>query len=224
VRKITGAPSHCFLGLPRSQQWLSEMDPRILAGVGDDHARSSKHNRDLGALEQRQGDRCKAAAATQTCLVNSDETPDARSRSRPCMSGSAHFLISRRAALAGLAAAAYGGPGSSTTNAEPLYDNAAPEDGAGPVFSATGPGAGLYGAAESFPVTGFWARRQGNPYHQNTGSAHSAISMKSIRRGASSAPPRHGSSNAPRSAFAIRIGGARLQLQAICRAILLPGF
>ena len=84
VRKITGAPSHCFLGLPRCQQWSSKMNPRILAGVGDDHARSSKQNRDPGALEQRQGDRCKAAAATQTCLVNSDETPDARSRSRPC--------------------------------------------------------------------------------------------------------------------------------------------
>jgi CubicO group peptidase (beta-lactamase class C family) len=32
------------------------------------------------------------------------------------------------------------------------------------VFSATGPDAELYGATEGFPVPGFWARQQGNPY------------------------------------------------------------
>src|SRR6266849_319464 len=37
-----------------------------------------------GALEQRQGDWSKAAAATQTRLVDPDETSDRRSRSGPC--------------------------------------------------------------------------------------------------------------------------------------------
>ncbi len=37
-----------------------------------------------GALEQGQADWGKAAAATQTRLVDPDETPDRRSRSRPC--------------------------------------------------------------------------------------------------------------------------------------------
>ena len=35
------------------------------------------------ALEQGQADRGKAAAATKTRLVNPDETPDRRPRSRP---------------------------------------------------------------------------------------------------------------------------------------------
>ena len=34
----------------------------------------------------------------------------------------------------------------------------------GPVFSATGPNAELYGAAEDFPVPGLLARRKGNPF------------------------------------------------------------
>jgi len=71
-----------------------------------------------------------------------------------------HRPFTRRTALAGLvAAAAYG-----AANAEPIAVHATPEGGAGPVFSATGPNAGLYGAAEGFPVPGFLARRQGNPY------------------------------------------------------------
>jgi hypothetical protein len=35
-------------------------------------------------LEQGQADRGKATAATQTCLVDSDEAPDRGSPSRPC--------------------------------------------------------------------------------------------------------------------------------------------
>ena len=75
-------------------------------------------------------------------------------------------LITRRAALAGAAAAAaYGAAGGDSAIAEPASDPAAAENVAGPVFSSTGPEAELYGAAEGFPVPGFLrARLQGNPY------------------------------------------------------------
>ncbi len=75
-------------------------------------------------------------------------------------------LITRRAALAGVAAAAaYGAARGNFAIAEPASDPAAAENGGGPVFSATGPDAELYGAAEGFPVPDpGLARQQGNPY------------------------------------------------------------
>jgi CubicO group peptidase (beta-lactamase class C family) len=76
------------------------------------------------------------------------------------MSGDRQHTLSRRAALASLAAAAYG---SAITRA--FSDGAAAKSGGGPVFSASGPNAELYGAAQGFPVPGpESARRQGNPY------------------------------------------------------------
>src|SRR6266404_9453603 len=52
-----------------------------------DHGRPRKcdsYCQQAPALEQGQADRGKAAAALQTCLVDSDEAPDRGSRSRPC--------------------------------------------------------------------------------------------------------------------------------------------
>jgi CubicO group peptidase (beta-lactamase class C family) len=75
------------------------------------------------------------------------------------------YIVSRRAALAGLAAAvSYGAASGRSAFAESTPDHPAPEHGAGPIFSATGPDAELYGADQGFPVPGFWARREGNPY------------------------------------------------------------
>lgn len=69
-------------------------------------------------------------------------------------------LFTRRAALASLAAAAYG----SAMAGSPRYSTAA-ESGIGPVFSPSGPDAALYGAAEGFPIPDpVLARQQGNPY------------------------------------------------------------
>jgi CubicO group peptidase (beta-lactamase class C family) len=51
-------------------------------------------------------------------------------------------MLSRRAALAGLAAAGLAGPAA----------RAAAEDSAGPVFSPSGPNAELYGAGENYPL------------------------------------------------------------------------
>src|SRR3977135_3419217 len=51
-----------------------------------DHAGSNEFHPDAAqtvALEQGQADRGKAPAATQTRLVNPDEAPDQRPRSRP---------------------------------------------------------------------------------------------------------------------------------------------
>jgi CubicO group peptidase (beta-lactamase class C family) len=82
---------------------------------------------------------------------------------RPSESG----LITRRAALAGAAAAAaYGAAGAGSGIAGPTDVPAATAAGAGPVFSATGPDAERYGAAEGFPVPGsLRARLEGNPYN-----------------------------------------------------------
>ena len=74
------------------------------------------------------------------------------------MSNRRQHIVSRRAALAGLAAAGLALPGS-------IRYSAAAEDNVGPVFSPSGPNAELYGAADSFPVPDrALARRQGNPY------------------------------------------------------------
>ena len=72
-------------------------------------------------------------------------------------------LLTRRTALAGLAAAATCGVAKDRPAiAQPA---ATAENGAGPVFSATGPNAEFYGSAEDFPVPGLpLARKHGNPY------------------------------------------------------------
>jgi hypothetical protein len=81
------------------------------------------------------------------------------------MSNGSNYLLSRRATLGSLfAAAAYGAFTGNSTFAEPIRNHDEPTNGVGPVFSETGPHAELYGAAEGFPVPGFWARLQGNPY------------------------------------------------------------
>jgi CubicO group peptidase (beta-lactamase class C family) len=82
------------------------------------------------------------------------------------MSSKSRYLLSRRKALASLAAvAAHIAVRDNSATAEPIHNSGAPESGAGPVFSATGPDADLYGAAEGFPVPGFLrAVLQGNPY------------------------------------------------------------
>ncbi|THD59017.1 MAG: class C beta-lactamase-related serine hydrolase [Bradyrhizobium sp.] len=72
--------------------------------------------------------------------------------------------ISRRAALAGLAATAACGP----AIAETIDDGAVTGNGAGPTFSPTGPNADLYGAAEGFPApSSLRARLHGNPFEPN---------------------------------------------------------
>jgi hypothetical protein len=75
--------------------------------------------------------------------------------------------LTRRPALAGAAAAAaYGAAGAGLAIAEPANGPAAVDTSAGPVFSATGPDAERYGAAEGFPVPGFLrAQLEGNPYN-----------------------------------------------------------
>ena len=74
--------------------------------------------------------------------------------------------LSRREALASLTVvAAHIASGANSATAEPFHNSMVPESGAGPVFSATGPDAELYGAAEGFPVPSFpQAVLQGNPY------------------------------------------------------------
>jgi CubicO group peptidase (beta-lactamase class C family) len=59
-----------------------------------------------------------------------------------------HHILSRRAALAGLAATAACGP----AIAETIPDSPATGNGADPAFSPSGPDAELYGAAEGFPI------------------------------------------------------------------------
>jgi hypothetical protein len=57
-------------------------------------------------------------------------------------------IISRRAALASLAATAAYSP----AVAETIQSGAMTENGVGPVFSASGPDAERYGAAEGYPI------------------------------------------------------------------------
>jgi CubicO group peptidase (beta-lactamase class C family) len=71
-------------------------------------------------------------------------------------------IVSRRAALAGLTAAAAYGAANGSAIAQSIATAA--ENG-GPVFSPSGPDAELYGGAEGYPVPDLaLARRQGNPY------------------------------------------------------------
>jgi CubicO group peptidase (beta-lactamase class C family) len=81
------------------------------------------------------------------------------------MSNRSQYLLSRRKALASLTAVAAHIVRGSSVAAGPIHDSEDPESGAGPVFSASGPDAELYGAAEGFPVPSFLqAVLQGNPY------------------------------------------------------------
>jgi CubicO group peptidase (beta-lactamase class C family) len=70
-------------------------------------------------------------------------------------------IISRRAALAGLAATAAYSP----AVAETIQSGATTENGVGPVFSASGPDAERYGAAEGYPIADpTLARQPGEPH------------------------------------------------------------
>ena len=70
-------------------------------------------------------------------------------------------LLTRRTALAGLAATTLG----SSLIAASIQAGAAAEGDPGPVFSPSGPDAQLYGAADGFPVPDrALALQQGNPY------------------------------------------------------------
>jgi CubicO group peptidase (beta-lactamase class C family) len=82
------------------------------------------------------------------------------------MASKSQYFLSRRNALASLAAgAAHIAVGGNFAAAEPIHNSGDTQSGAEPVFSATGPDAELYGAAEGFPVPSFLeAVLQGNPY------------------------------------------------------------
>lgn len=77
------------------------------------------------------------------------------------MSSRPQSPVSRRAVLTNLAvAAAYG-----SAVAGPLADSAAADNGSGPGFSASGPAAERYGAAEGFPIANpALSVQPGNPY------------------------------------------------------------
>jgi len=74
------------------------------------------------------------------------------------ISGDRQFILSRRTALAGLAATCAAGI------AGPIAESQAADDVGGPVFSPSGPKADLYGAAENYPIkdTSLWYT-PGNP-------------------------------------------------------------
>ena len=77
------------------------------------------------------------------------------------MSRKPRHVFSRRAALAGLAGAAYGLVRAGSAKAA---DGATVGTSAGPVFSQGGPDAEHYGAAENYPIKDRWRFRQpGNP-------------------------------------------------------------
>ena len=75
------------------------------------------------------------------------------------MASGPRYGVSRRVALAGLAAAASG-----FALGQPARAGTAGDNGAGPIFSPTGPNAALYGAAEGFPIADPALKHQpGNP-------------------------------------------------------------
>jgi hypothetical protein len=77
------------------------------------------------------------------------------------MSSGSRHLVSRRAALVGLATTAAVG----SVVAEQVSDSTPGANGAGPVFSPSGPNANLYGAAEGFPIADrSLAHQPGEPY------------------------------------------------------------
>jgi hypothetical protein len=77
------------------------------------------------------------------------------------MSSRVWHTVSRRAALTGFTiTAAYG-----SVVAEQVSDGTWGGDGAGPIFSPSGPNAELYGAAEGFPIADHsLAHQPGEPY------------------------------------------------------------
>jgi CubicO group peptidase (beta-lactamase class C family) len=76
------------------------------------------------------------------------------------MSSDARHLVSRRAALAGLAIAASSG----SVVAEQASNSTPGENSAGPAFSPSGPHAELYGAADRYPIADYsLARQPGDP-------------------------------------------------------------
>jgi CubicO group peptidase (beta-lactamase class C family) len=82
------------------------------------------------------------------CALDQAIAKIVESEERARMSGSLPHIFSRRAALTSLAvAAAY-----RIAIAGPNPDRATTDDGAGPVFSPSGPNAEHYGAAEAFPI------------------------------------------------------------------------
>src|SRR5271155_197281 len=75
------------------------------------------------------------------------------------MASTPQQIISRRAALAALAAAC------SPAVAETIESGTTAENDLGPVFSASGPNAGRYGAAEGYPIADpLLARQPGEPH------------------------------------------------------------
>jgi hypothetical protein len=82
------------------------------------------------------------------------------------MSSEARHLVSRRVsrrtALAGLAITAAAG----SVIAEQVSDSTSGDNGAGPVFSPSGPNAELYGAAEGFPIADHSLAHQPGEPHQ----------------------------------------------------------
>src|SRR6516165_2289620 len=78
------------------------------------------------------------------------------------MSSGTRPLVSRRAALAGFAIAAASG----SAVAEQVSDSKPGENGAGPIFSPSGPNAELYGAAEGYPVADLSLAHQPGEPHQ----------------------------------------------------------
>lgn len=82
------------------------------------------------------------------------------------MSNRSSHLFSRREAIAGFAAAvACGAIRGNAAGAEAAPNGMPGENCGGPIFSATGPDAELYGAAEGYPVPeAALARRRGNPW------------------------------------------------------------
>jgi Beta-lactamase len=82
------------------------------------------------------------------------------------MSNKSPLQLSRRDALAGLAfAAACWTGGTKSASAEQPRNAALAANCKGPIFTATGPDAALYGAADGYPVPGVeLARRHGNPW------------------------------------------------------------
>src|SRR3954454_19067257 len=101
--------------------------------------------------------------------------------------------LSRRKALASLAAiAAYGATGHNSLVAESIPNGAVSEHGAAPIFSATGPDAERYGAANGFPVPGYLrAGWQGNPYepHYRVGAFSHFDQFNTTRRIKQAAEP-----------------------------------
>jgi len=82
-----------------------------------------------------------------------------------------HHILSRRAALAGLAATAACGP----ATAETIPDSPATGNGADPVFSPSGPDAELYGAAEGFPIADIITIIEGIAFQTNILALNAAV-------------------------------------------------